>query len=186
MPFYHLSTEQVYGLFCFDQVNSSTDFIELTDMIRAAFPTNYSSYQATVAFAITWSINSNTSSSLYQVVLCLDERTNSSFMIVIFAELGLPSEKHPSFYFDTDLQANLFQSSINDSNCGIPGRFVFQLNSIHPQTCLLILYFDYIFFYSLISLLAFIFINLNSFCYILPSASANLSSIKKKFKFRKC
>jgi hypothetical protein len=119
------------GLYYFDQVISTADISTLSSRIQAAFPVEYSSFQVKTAYAITWLFNATfPKTTLYQVVLCLDHKTNRSFMIVSYSKLDLPSETNPSFYQDTLLLPNNFEASTTGSNCRVPGQFVFQFNTL--------------------------------------------------------
>jgi hypothetical protein len=139
MPFHHTSTlDKAY--FYFNPVWGAVYLPALNSKIQAAFP-SYSKFQASTAYTITWSINVNSKSTLVQVALCTDNKTDSSFMIVNFAQLDVASDTTPFFYVDTALQVNTFHGSVNGSNCGVPGQFIFQLNSIDSQTCLYFLFY---------------------------------------------
>jgi hypothetical protein len=126
-PFHYLNSE---GLFCFDQVLKSSDLSILNGKIRTSFPSQFSSFQATLCYLITWSIQVILDLTFYQVALCTDLK--SSFMIVSYAKTDVLSDTFSSFYFDPLQQETVFLPSTNESNCNAPGQFIFQLNDI-PQ-----------------------------------------------------
>jgi hypothetical protein len=123
-----VANNSVDGLFFFNQVTALTDLSILVARIRLASYGN-SDLNITKAYALTWSINSNR--TFYQAVLCMDERTNSSFMIVSYERLD-KSLEDDCFCYDADLQENTFHASATDSNCNVPGQFIFQLNVNAP------------------------------------------------------
>jgi hypothetical protein len=125
-PFQNLNAD---GKFCLDQVKSRADLLMLDQRINLTSVYNTS---VKVAYAITWSINVTTKLALYQVVLLMDNK-NQSFMMVNYARLDIPSDATPSFFYDTELQDNSFNGSVTDTNCGVSGQFIFQLNSIKQQ-----------------------------------------------------
>ena len=61
-----------------------------------------------------------------------------SFMIVKYENLDVKPDfylTYPNmFYYDPLWQENGFTGSTNESNCGVPGQFVFQLNKIKQIT----------------------------------------------------
>jgi hypothetical protein len=132
---YNVLTE-VGVLFYFIEVERADDLQTLTDWIKKAFNSSTSKLSINTAYSITWSMYNG--ASIVQVVLCMDQNNaESSFMVVSYPQYDRPSNKTPAFFYDPDLQENTFRPSANGSNCGVPGRFVFQLNSIYPQACML-------------------------------------------------
>jgi hypothetical protein len=137
---YHIQPFQYFppsnsfgGSFYFNQVENINDLDSVTVRIKLAFPAYYS-FKATTTYVITWVYNNNsksTESTLLQVVLSTDMK--SSFMIVCYAQLNVPSDTNTAFYIDTYWQKNTFRVSTNDSNCNVPGQFIFQLNNIEPK-----------------------------------------------------
>jgi hypothetical protein len=116
-----------------------TDLLNLK--IKSAFPDTKDSLLP--CCSLTWSTDTglfdyslgvNTNNTLYQVVFCTNLTANTTFMIVSYAQLALPPDR-PSFFVDSESQVNTFQASTTDSNCGVPGQFIFQLNTIYQQNC---------------------------------------------------
>jgi hypothetical protein len=135
-PFHYLDSG---GSFCFDQVTNQTDLLMLGEKINNEFNNSYSQFNPTKAYVITWSYYINSVSTMYQVVLCMDNKTSNSFMIVSYAELDIQSDTNPSFYSDSLNHKNTFTASINGSNCNTPGQYVFQLNKLNGEYLFLFL-----------------------------------------------
>jgi hypothetical protein len=74
---------------------------------------------------ITWSITINSKSSLIQVVILAFSQI--SFMIVTYALLDVPSSNKSCFYVEPSSFQHNFSASTTESNCGVPGMFVFPL-----------------------------------------------------------
>jgi hypothetical protein len=133
MLFFHQKSNSSRGGFYFNQVVSDSDYLNLlSTKIRNANPTttSYSSFSATTAYTITWVItdaNTAESSTLFQVALCTDMHT--SFMVVSYAELNIPSDDQCCYFNGTLGNKNSFQASTTDSNSNVPGQFVFPLTS---------------------------------------------------------
>jgi hypothetical protein len=121
---YHIMTYhniQYEPCVSFSQFTSNiTDMSTLNGLIYSAYNTYV---DITTAYAITW-FGQNL---LYQVILV--QEMYSSFMIVSYFALE-PGDTSWFYYEDTAFQRNTIMRSLNDTNCGVPGRFIFQLNTL--------------------------------------------------------
>jgi hypothetical protein len=119
----------VNGAFYFNQLITDSYVSLINAKIRKAYP-NFSSFNATTAYTITWSAFHQSKSILYQAVLCTNMK--NSFMLVSYEKLGIPFDQE-SFYVDTLNHSNAFHPSTNESNCAVAGQFIFQFNFIPKQ-----------------------------------------------------
>jgi hypothetical protein len=130
LPF-HINAASTAGeaVFFFDRILSHVSLTVMSGIIRAAYP-SYANFNVSTAYAITWVFDFHSKISVVQVVLCAEMKTNSSFMIVSYARLNVEPDDQCCFYYDTALNRIAFQASTTEFNLGVPGQFVFQLNSI--------------------------------------------------------
>jgi hypothetical protein len=117
--------------FYFGEVPDPSELSPLSSKIKLAFP-SYLNFSASTAYSITWDIYYQAASDpkktvFYQVVLCTDMQ--SSFMIVTYQQLDFQSDA-PTVYFDIYNNTHSIEVSTTDTNCNVPGQYVFQLNNI--------------------------------------------------------
>jgi hypothetical protein len=149
VPYYNAD---VPPTFFFNTVVSSADLSMLSGKIRAAFAPSYANFTATLAYAITFIFKTVVNTTFYQVVLCTNT-ISESFMIISVTHLDVPSDYDFGFYIDTNNQYNNFSLSTSGSNCGVPGQFIFQFNTLtsllicrnHSQKLLLFKCYNYYF-----------------------------------------
>jgi hypothetical protein len=133
VPFFYQNSR--HSMYCFDQVTHLADLNALSYKIHGA-------PHISTAYAITWSIyDVNSRSTQFQVVLCAT--TNSSYMIISYAKMYIPSDTNLFYYSDPFNPFNTFQASTTDTNSNAPGQFIFQLNEIQGS-CLTAFFFYYI------------------------------------------
>jgi hypothetical protein len=63
----------------------------------------------------------------------MNEKTKSSFMIVSYAELDVPPVGQCCFFIDKANHTHQYQASTVWSNSGVPGQFIFQLNTVEKH-----------------------------------------------------
>jgi hypothetical protein len=134
-PFHYTNSG---GTFYLNQVEDSTDLSMLNAKIKAAYPAP--GFNGTQAYTFTWSMNINGQAVLFQVAICWDTSTNGSYMIVSYGELGVPSDQL-TYFVDGANQKNYFDASLTESNCGVPGQYIFELNTIEGLSLIFIVFF---------------------------------------------
>jgi hypothetical protein len=112
-------------------VNTESDAVILSELnarIKSAFPTMNSNFNATsalVATVVLTKINKN-ATTLIQMALCINP-SSVTFLIVSYAQMDIPPKNPVGFYEIPLFHANAtFQVSDKESNCGVPGQFIFQ------------------------------------------------------------
>jgi hypothetical protein len=119
----HLSN----GFYCFRIVTDETTLKNISLKVREAQSNNteYTKFNATNLYVITWNIKfSQTNFVFFQVALCTDG--HFSFMIINYKLLKTPSD-NPQYLTTFDHKKIYFNGSISGSNCGVPGLLVYQL-----------------------------------------------------------
>jgi hypothetical protein len=105
-----------------------TTLNRMSSMIQAAFPQQYSTFSAITGYVITWNIgHSSGPTTVYQVILAKDEI--HSFMILLYEQLGVPTDVEHLFISDASGNSFPINASTTDSNCGVPGQFIYSLNA---------------------------------------------------------
>jgi hypothetical protein len=130
-PFHH--DNSVGKCYFHDNDLSQNELEMLSARIHNANLAGNNSVNITTAFTITWSIEIKKKLTLFQVVLCMDNSTTSSFMIVSYAKLDILPDTS-IFFYDIDLHEIAFEASTTGSNCGVPGQYIFQLNTMKSAT----------------------------------------------------
>jgi hypothetical protein len=115
------------GFFCFRIVTDKMTLHIISSAIRKASFNNseYTQFNATNVYVITWIIRKDLKYTFYQVSLCTDGR--SAFMIINYKLLQVPSDSS-EFLIDSNNNQIYFNGSTSGSNCGVPGQFVYQLS----------------------------------------------------------
>ena len=96
---------------------------QISEKIRLAFPKVYEGFNANYAYSITWFFSEPI---FYQVILAADK--THMFMIVNYVILNETSESTVSYAKPNGQEVD-FKASTIESNCGVPGQFVFQFNT---------------------------------------------------------
>jgi hypothetical protein len=127
VPYHHTSSTGSY------YVSVTSGMEAVSKLIRSAFPNQYANFSASLCLFYTWVLTepqlNGTNTTLYQVVLSIDNTTNSSFMLVSYAQLDILTDESP-FYQEANGLHFHFHGSTTESNCGVPGQFIFQLNKL--------------------------------------------------------
>jgi hypothetical protein len=115
------------GLYYFGVCGDPGTITAVSNIIQAAFPQQYTIFSVKACYIITWVLTSSSGkSTVFQVILATDE--TNSYMIVLYQKLGLAADE-ASYYTDAKGTTFFFETSTTDSNCGVPGQFIFSFNN---------------------------------------------------------
>jgi hypothetical protein len=133
VPYHHTnSTGLYYAVEAVGILNSGT-LANISGLIQSAYPQQHAQFSASLGYIFTWVLTaselSDNITTLFQVTFAMDNTTNSSFMMVCYDQLGLPSDQLTS-YQDTNGISIFFKGSTTESNCDVTGQFIFQLNQL--------------------------------------------------------
>jgi hypothetical protein len=141
LPFHKkINSTSVGSSICFDTIVNRDVLANLTKKLNhITWRIRLSVNNFTLVYALTWYINENSESTLYQVLLCVYKNSHgkdSTVMIVSYSQLDIPSDISPFFYVDGALQENTYHGTISDFMTGNSneGIYCFLLDFIEPQT----------------------------------------------------
>jgi hypothetical protein len=128
MPFHRLNSAGSYYFGAYDSNGGQTTLTKISSLVQAAYPQQFTAFSANTGYIITWNITgSSAQSTVYQVILATDEI--HSFMILLYEQLGVTTDVEHLFIADPSGNSFPINASTTDSNCGVPGQFIYSLNA---------------------------------------------------------